>query len=160
YLVARAERDAGFLAVAMTEAVHSIDRGIAVSDVLSMPDRIAIALQYRRFSMLLLGTFAAVGLALALVGVCGGLSYSVTQRLHEVGVRIALGAEPQDVVKLILGNAAKLAGLGLAAGLVLSLLLSHLLAKIVFGVTATDPQTYAAVSILLAIAALAAGTIP
>jgi putative ABC transport system permease protein len=125
-----------------------------------MHERVAISLQYRRFAMLLLGTFAGMGLTLALVGVYGVLSYSVTQRLHEVGVRMALGAKAQDVVRLILGDAVKLAGIGLGAGLILSLLLGRLLSKVVFGVTPTDPQTFAIVSLLLAIAALLAGAVP
>jgi putative ABC transport system permease protein len=125
-----------------------------------MDELVGQSLAYRRFSMLLLGLFAAIGLTLALVGVYGVMSYSVTQRLHEIGVRMALGAERRDVVKLVLGNAVKLAGIGLAAGFVLSLLVSRWLAQLVFGVSATDPGTFISVSALLAFAALAAGYIP
>jgi putative ABC transport system permease protein len=160
YVTVRTAGDPGWMTAPVTDAVHSVDRGIPVSDVRTMQERVEISLQYRRFSMLLLGTFAGIGLTLALVGVYGVLSYSVTQRLHEVGVRMALGAKGSDVVKLILGEAVKLAGIGLAAGLVLSLLLSRLLEKAIFGVTATDPQTFVSVSVLLAVAALLAGLIP
>jgi putative ABC transport system permease protein len=160
YITARTGGDPGSMTAALTDAVHSVDRGIPVSDVRTMQERVGISLQYRRFSMLLLATFASIGMALAIVGVYGVLSYSVTQRLHEVGVRMALGADGRDIVQLILGEAVKLAGIGLAAGLVLALLLSGLLAKAIFGVTATDPQTFAVVSILLAAAALAAGVVP
>jgi putative ABC transport system permease protein len=97
---------------------------------------------------------------LALVGVYGVISYSVTQRVHEIGMRIALGAGQNDVVRLVLGNAARLAAAGLGAGFILSLLLSRWLAKAIFGVSATDVQTFVFVFVLMSIAALAAGYIP
>jgi putative ABC transport system permease protein len=106
------------------------------------------------------GIFAVNGLTLSLVGVYGVISYSVTQRLHEIGMRIALGARRNDVIRLVLGNAAKLAAVGLSMGFILSLLLSRWLAKAIFGVSATDLQTFSWVSVLMAIAALAAGYIP
>jgi putative ABC transport system permease protein len=148
------------MTAAVENAIRSIDRGIPISDVRTMDELVAQTLAYRRFSMLLLAIFAAIGLTLALVGVYGVMSYSVTQRLHEIGVRMALGAERRDVVKLVLGNVVKLAGIGLAAGFVLSLLVSRWLAQVVFGVSSTDPATFISVSALLAIAALAAGYIP
>jgi putative ABC transport system permease protein len=159
-VAARTTGDPAAMTVAVENAIHSIDRGIPISDVHTMDELVGHSLSYRRFSMLLLGTFAAIGLILALVGVYGVMSYSVTQRLHEIGVRMALGAERRDVVKLVLGNAVKLAGIGLAAGFVLSLMVSRWLAQVVFGVSATDPGTFISVSVLLAIAALAAGYIP
>jgi putative ABC transport system permease protein len=148
------------MTAALEDAIHSVDRGIPISDVRTMDEWVAQSLAYRRFSMLLLAIFAAVGLVLALVGVYGVMSYSVTQRLHEIGIRMALGAEHGDVVKLVLGNAMKLAGIGLGVGFVLSLLVSRRLAQVVFGVSSTDPSTYISVSTLLALAALAAGYIP
>jgi putative ABC transport system permease protein len=148
------------MALPVQNAIHSIDRGIPVSDVRTMDDLVGQSLAYRRFSMLLLAVFAAIGLTLALVGVYGVMSYSVTLRLHEIGVRMALGAERRDVLNLVLGNAVKLAGIGLAAGFVLSLLISRWLAQVVFGVSSTDPATFISVFALLAIAALAAGYIP
>jgi putative ABC transport system permease protein len=159
-VTARTMGDPATMTAALENAIHSIDRGIPISDVRTMDERVARSLAYRRFSMLLLAIFAAIGLILALVGVYGVMSYSVTQRLHEIGVRMALGAERDDVMKLVLGNAVKLAGIGLGAGFVLSLLISRWLAKIVFGVSSTDPGTFISVSALLALAALAAGYIP
>jgi putative ABC transport system permease protein len=159
-VAARTTGDPAAMTAAIENAIRSIDRGIPISDVRTMDELVAQSLAYRRFSMLLLAIFAAIGLILALVGVYGVMSYSVTQRLHEIGVRMALGAEQRDVVKLVLGNAVKLAGIGLAAGFVLSLLVSRWLAQVVFGVSSTDPATFISVSALLAIAALAAGYIP
>ncbi len=159
-LTARTAGDPAAMTAAVENAIHSIDRGIPISDVHTMDDLVAQSLAYRRFSMLLLAIFAAMGLMLALVGVYGVMSYSVTQRLHEIGVRMALGAERRDVVKLVLGAAVKLAGVGLMVGFVLSLLVSRWFGQVVFGVSSTDPLTFIAVSALLATAALAAGYIP
>jgi putative ABC transport system permease protein len=160
YAAVRTTGKPGSMSAAVANAIHSVDRGLPVSDVRTMEDRVAVSLQNRRFSMLLLGSFAAIGLTLALVGVYGVISYSVTQRLHEIGMRVALGAGQSDVVRLVLGNAARLAAAGLAAGFVLSLLLSRWLAKAIFGVSATDVQTFVFVFVLMSIAALAAGYIP
>lgn len=160
YAAVRTTGKPGSMTTAVTNAIHSVDRGLPVSDVRTMEDRVAVSLQNRRFSMLLLGSFAAIGLTLALVGVYGVISYSVTQRLHEIGMRIALGAGRRDVVRLVLGNAAKLAAAGLGAGFILSLLLSRWLAKAIFGVSATDVQTFVFVFVLMSVAALAAGYIP
>jgi len=159
-VTARTASDPAAMTAALENAIRSIDRGIPISDVRTMDELVAQSLAYRRFSMLLLGIFAVIGLILALVGVYGVMSYSVTQRLHEIGIRMALGAESRDVVTLVLRNAVKLAGIGLAAGFVLSLLVSRWLAQVVFGVSSTDPGTFMAVSALLAVAALAAGYIP
>jgi putative ABC transport system permease protein len=159
-VAARTTGDPAAMTMAVENAIRSIDRGIPISNVNTMDELVGQSLAYRRFSMLLLGTFAAIGLILALVGVYGVMSYSVTQRLHEIGVRMALGAARRDVVRLVLGNAVKLAGIGLAAGFVLSLLVSRWLAQLVFGVSPTDAGTFISVSVLLAIAALAAGYIP
>ena len=159
-VTARTEGDPAAMTMAVEDAIRSMDRGIPISDVRTMNQLVAQSLAYRRFSMLLLGIFAAIGLILALVGVYGVISYSVTQRLHEIGVRMALGAARRDVFKLVLGNVVKLAGIGLAAGFVLSLLVSRWLAQVAVGVSSTDPETFMSVFVLLAIAALAAGYIP
>jgi hypothetical protein len=146
--------------VAIGNAIRSVDRGLPISDVHTMDDLVSQSLQYRRFSMLLLAVFAGVGLALALVGVYGVMAYSVAQRKHEIGIRMALGAARRDVTKLVLRNAVQQAGIGLALGFLLSLLISRWLARVVVGVSPTDPVTLSAVSALLAFAALAAGYIP
>jgi len=113
-----------------------------------------------RFSMLLLGTFAALALLLASIGMYGVISYSVGQRTREIGIRMALGAERRNVFGMILGQGARLAGLGIAIGLLVALGVTHLMASFLFGVKPTDPLTFAGVSLLLLGVALLACYLP
>lgn len=110
--------------------------------------------------MILLGVFAALALGLASLGIYGVISYLVGQRTQEIGVRLALGAKRVDVLRLILGEGMKMAGLGLAVGLLAALGLTRLMAGLLYGVSATDPFTFVSVAALLAIVALAACYIP
>ena len=110
--------------------------------------------------MLLLGIFAAVALVLASVGIYGLIAYSVTQRTQELGIRIALGAQRRDVLRLVLAQGTRLTFLGVAIGVFAALALSRLLATLLFGVSATDPLTFAGVAALLAVVALLACFIP
>jgi predicted permease len=121
---------------------------------------IAGSLTERRFSMVLLGIFAALALVLSSIGIYGVLSYLVGQRTHEIGIRIALGAQRRDVLKLVLGEGTKTALIGVAIGLVAALGLTRLMASVLYGVSATDPLTFAAVAIVLTAVALAACYIP
>jgi putative ABC transport system permease protein len=104
--------------------------------------------------------FGLIGLALAALGIYGLVSYTVNQRTHEIGVRVALGAQRRDIFKLVIGHGLKLALLGVAAGLALSFGLTRALKALLFGVSATDPATYLGISSLLALVALAASFIP
>jgi putative ABC transport system permease protein len=110
--------------------------------------------------MLLLGIFSAVALVLAAVGIYGLIAYSVTQRTQELGIRIALGAQRRDVLRLVLGQGARLTLLGVALGLLAALAFARLLASMLFGVSATDPLTFVGVVALLGIVALLACFIP
>ncbi|HKW90047.1 MAG TPA: ABC transporter permease [Candidatus Acidoferrales bacterium] len=140
--------------------VWSLDSQIPVSAVQSMNDLLAVSLAQQRFNMLLLGLFAALALILAAVGVYGLMAYSVSQRAHEIGVRMALGAQRRDVMRLVVGDGAKLALIGIASGIVGALALTQVMASLLFEVNPTDPATFVAVAILLAIVALAACWIP
>jgi len=121
---------------------------------------ISDSLAARRFSMVLLGIFAALALTLSCVGIYGVLSYLAGQRTHEIGIRMALGAQRSDVLRLILGHGAKMALIGVAVGVVASLALTRLMDKLLFGVNAYDPLTFIAVACLLILVALAASYIP
>src|SRR5205807_2739101 len=114
----------------------------------------------RRLSMILLGIFAALALVLSCVGIYGVISYAVGQRTHEIGVRMALGAQRRDVMRLVLGEGARMALVGVAAGIAAALGLTRLMANELFGVTAQDPLTFAAVAIVLMLVALLACYFP
>jgi putative ABC transport system permease protein len=140
--------------------VWSLDRQIPVSDILSMESLMAVSLAQDRFDMLLLGLFAALALTLAAVGIYGLMAYSVNQRIHEIGLRIAMGARSGDILHLVLVDGAKLAFLGIAIGVAAALALTRLMATLLFEVKPTDPPTFAAVAILLALVGLMACYIP
>ena len=140
--------------------VWSVDNQIPVSEVHSMEDLIGDALAQQKFTMLLLGLFAALALILAAVGIYGMMAYRVGQRVHEIGIYMALGAQPRDVLRLVMGDGAKLAFLGIAAGMAGAIGLTRVMISLLFEVKPTDPATFAAMAILLAIVALAACYIP
>lgn len=126
----------------------------------TMDDTIARSLAARRFAMILLGVFAALALILACVGIYGVISYLVGQRTHEIGVRIALGAQRSDVLRLVLGQGTKMALIGVAVGIAVALGLTRLMANQLFGVSAHDPLTFGGVALVLILVALAACYIP
>jgi putative ABC transport system permease protein len=126
----------------------------------TMNEVIAGSLATRQFSMILLGSFALLALILASVGIYGVLAYLVGQRTHEIGIRMALGANRYDVLRLVVGQGAKMALLGVVLGLAAALGLTRLMAGMLYGVSATDPMTFIAVAILLILVALVACYIP
>lgn len=145
---------------AVREAVAAIDKNEPVADVSSMDQLVSKSVSGSRFTMLLLVVFAMLALILAIIGIYGVMSYSVAQRTNEVGIRVALGAQRRDVLVLMLGQGMRLALAGIAIGIVAALALTRLLATFLFSVSATDPVTFAAVAVLLAIVALVACYIP
>jgi ABC-type antimicrobial peptide transport system permease subunit len=125
-----------------------------------MEEIVADSLAARRFSMILLGVFAALALLLSSIGIYGVISYVVGQRTHEIGIRMALGAQRSHVLSLMLGEGMKMALLGVAIGIAAALGLTQLMASMLFGVSATDPVTFCGVALVLAGVALTACYIP
>jgi putative ABC transport system permease protein len=148
------------LTAAIRNQISSLDGDQPVRDIAMMEDRVSRALSPERFNTLLLGLFAGVALLLAAVGIYGVMAYTVTERTPEIGIRIALGAQIKDVMRLVIGRGIKLAFTGIVIGLGGALALTQLMKTLLFGVSSTDPLTFAAVAILLMAVALLACWIP
>jgi putative ABC transport system permease protein len=160
YLMARASGDPASLAAAIRGQISAIDKDQPVLAIKTLNEVIASTTAPRRFNTLLLAIFAAVALALAAVGIYSVISYSVTQRTQEVGIRMALGAQPGDVVRLILKQGLTLTLIGVAAGVLGAIAAARVMSGLLYGVTATDPATFAAIALLLAIVAALACYLP
>jgi putative ABC transport system permease protein len=159
-LLVRATGDPIALASAARGAIRDVDPGLAVFAVEPLTETLSRSVSERRFTMLLLGLFAAIALVLAAVGIHGVLSYGVVQRTREIGIRVALGARPASVLRLIVGQGVILAVIGVAVGLAGAFALTRLLATLLFGVTPTDMTTMAAVVVVLAGTAVLASYLP
>jgi predicted permease len=159
-VVLRTEGDPAAIMKPVRRAVAEIDLHEVIYNVQTMDDVIAGSLAARRLSMILLGVFAALALVLSCVGIYGVISYVVGQRTHEIGVRMALGAQSRDVMRLVVGEGIAMALLGVAAGIAGAFGLTRLMANQLFGVTAHDPLTFAAVAVLLTFVALIACYLP
>jgi putative ABC transport system permease protein len=159
-IVARTAVDPGSLAQTVKTAIHSVDNTQVVTRVMPVTGYIALSLERQKFSLSLLGVFGGLALALAAVGVYGVSAYNVSQRTHEIGLRIALGAQRRDIMKLALGGNAKLILAGLAIGLAAAPAMTRFLANQLFGVTNHDPLTFVTVAVVLCGVALVACYIP
>jgi putative ABC transport system permease protein len=148
------------VARSIRQAVAAVDRNQAIFLITSMEDLLYDSVSTRRFTMLLLSGFSALALLLAMMGVYGVVSYTVAERTPEIGVRIALGAQGRDVLRMVLTQGLKPVIIGSAAGLIASLALGRVLSSLLYGVTATDPVTFAVVALLLSFAALLACWLP
>ena len=148
------------LASAVTGEVHRLDPDQPVADLRAMEEVVNLALAGARFNTVLLVSFAGVAFLLAAVGIYGVISYDVSQRTNEIGIRMALGAQPADVRRLIVGQGARLAVYGIVAGLVGAGLVTRFMRTMLFGVHPADAWTYTAISILLALVALGASFVP
>ncbi len=140
--------------------LHALDGGLAVFRPRTMDEVVAEAMQDTSEQTMLLGIFASLALLLAAVGIYGVMAYVVTQRTHEIGVRMALGAQQHDVLRQVLGEGSRLTAIGVGLGLAAAFALTRLLHSLLFGVSANDPYTFAGVSILLSLVAMAACYIP
>ena len=158
--VLRTSAEPASLAAAARGEVRKMDTSLAVFNVHTMEFLLDSSLAQPRFRTALLGAFAGVALILAAIGLYGVTAYSVTRRTNELGVRMALGARKNDVLTLILGQAVGLAALGIGIGLVLSLAAMRVISKLLFGVNAADPLTFAATALLILVVAVAASLIP
>jgi putative ABC transport system permease protein len=159
-LVVRTSGDAVSLGGALRREVGALDSEQAVYNVRPLIELLSESVAAHRFIMALLGGFALLGLALATVGVYGVLAESVERRRGEIGLRLAVGAEPGDVMRMVLGQAARLAAAGVTLGLLAAFALTRVLRGLLFGVSTTDPATFAAVAGVLAMAALLASYLP
>jgi putative ABC transport system permease protein len=159
-IVARTAGDSMSVASAAIKEIHEMHPDQPVSDVRSMNAVIGESVSRQRFNMLLLAVFAGVAMLLAVVGIYGVMAYGVTQRRHEIGIRVALGARRGDVVRMVMGQglALTMAGIGIGAGAAYAL--TRLMKTLLFGVTATDPATFAGVALLLATVATVACYFP
>ena len=155
-LVVRASVDPTSLTGAVRGAISGLDKDLPVFRVKTMEQFVSESMAQRRFAMALVGIFAAVALALACVGLYGVLSYSITQRFREIGIRMALGASGADVLRLVVGQGMLLALAGVALGSVAAFLLTRLMANLLFAVTASDPLTFVTIASLLTLVALVA----
>jgi putative ABC transport system permease protein len=148
------------LAAALHAQVGAVDKDVTLSAVTSMDDVLGASVSQPRFSSQLLGVFAALALLLAAIGLYGLMAYSVTQRRNEIGIRMALGATREDILKLVFRHGSALALAGMGIGLGASMIATRVLSSMLFAVSPTDPQTFVAVALLLAAVALGACYVP
>lgn len=156
----RTQSNPGAVGPELKYAVAQLDPNLPVYDVSTMDERLSKSMSTRTFDVLMLGIFAAVALIVAGVGVYGVVSYAVSQRVHEFGIRVALGAGPADLVRLVLGQGMRLATLGVAVGIIGALGVTRLLKSLLYDIKPTDPLTLVIVAVVLAAVALLACYIP
>jgi len=156
FLVIRSNTDVGVMARQLRETVAAIDRTVPVTAVRTMSGVVAQSVERPRFTTSLVAGFALAALLLGATGIYGVMSYIVNQRAQEMGVRMALGATPRDIVRLVVGRGAALAIAGAAVGCIVALATTRLLQSLLFGVSPTDPLTFgAAVAVFVGVAILA-----
>jgi putative ABC transport system permease protein len=159
-LILRTAIDPLSLATPVRNAIWAVDKDQTVANIDSMEHIVAGAVARQRFSMLLLAIFAGVALVLAAVGIYGVMSYSVAQQTREIGIRMALGAQRSDVLKMTVKQGLRLVAFGLAIGLVAAFILTRVMASLLFGISATDPLTFISISLVLLAVAILASYIP
>ena len=159
-IVVRTKSDPAAMAEGLRTELLSLDKTLPVYALKPMTEYLHDSLSRRRFNMILLSAFAAVALLLAAVGIYGVISYSVAQRTHEIGIRVAVGAHAPDILKLVIGQAMLLTLLGIASGLVMAFVLTRLMQSLLFEVSPTDPLTFAVIAAILTIVALVACFVP
>jgi predicted permease len=159
-LSVRTNGDPRLVARSLSAMVAAADRDQPVTNVRTMEEVVQNALSQRRETMYLIAGFAGVALILAVIGLYGVMAYSVAQRTSEIGIRQAMGAQPDDILRMVLAQGAKLSALGVALGIVAAAALTRLIGGMLFRVSATDPTTFAVIACVFLLAALAACGIP
>ena len=159
-LVIRTAGDPKALIGAARDQIRALDKDLPPYNVKTMDEAVYESLVRERFTTLLLLVFAGLALTLAAIGIYGVMSYAVNQRTHEIGIRVALGAQTRDIFKQVIGRAMRLAGAGVALGLAASIALTRLMASLLYGVSTTDPLTFASIAIVLLGVSLLASYIP
>jgi putative ABC transport system permease protein len=154
------QTDPASLTSAVIGQIHSLDPDLAVAHIRTMAQVISSSVAGPRFNTLLLGVFAGVALFLAAIGIYGVMAYAITQQTHEIGIRVALGAQPRNVLQLVLRRGVRLAGVGATFGVAAALAFTRLMAGLLYDVSATDPLTFSCVVILLLAIALLACYVP
>ena len=160
YQVARTAADPAGVANAMVRAIHEVDPTIPVYDIRTMDDRLKDSLARQRFATIMLGSFSVFAMILAIVGVYGVMSHLVTQGTHDIGVRMALGAQRNRIVSMVIRRGMELTGAGVVLGLAGAALMTRVMASLLFGVSATDLATFASVPLTLVVIALVASYVP
>jgi putative ABC transport system permease protein len=156
FLAVRSAGEAAPLTAAIRQAIQSVDAGVTLAQIATMEQALNLSISQPRFDTMLLALFAGIAMLLAAVGIYGLMAYSVVQRTHEIGVRMALGATQGDVVRMVVGQGASLAAVGIAIGLSGAFALTHLLKTMLFGIGATDALTFATAPLgLMAVVLLA-----
>jgi putative ABC transport system permease protein len=159
-LIVRTSVEPMTLTISVRNAIWAVDKNQPVADIDTMDQIVSEAIARQRFSMLLLGIFAALALVLAAMGIYGVMSYSVAQRTHEIGIRMALGARRADVLKMTVKQGLKLVSIGMMLGLAAAFLLTRVLASLLFGISSTDPITFLGISLVLLAVAILASYLP
>ncbi|HEX7361977.1 MAG TPA: ABC transporter permease [Bryobacteraceae bacterium] len=159
-LIVKSGNNPAALTSAIRHIIGSIDKDQPIFGIATMGKLVAKSVSTRRMTLVLLGLFSALALSLAAIGIYGVIAYSVAQRTHEIGIRMALGAQRGDVLRMIFAQGAKIAGIGLAIGIALALGLTRLMGNLLFSVSAADPFTFAAVAIVIALITMLACYLP
>jgi putative ABC transport system permease protein len=159
-VVVRSEADPVALTASVRNAIHHIDPNLPVADVRTMDEVVRAAVATPRFTSVLLSIFAGLALTLSAIGIYGVLSYLVSRRTREIGIRVAIGARRPEIVRMVLGSGIALALVGIGGGIVLALVMARMLRGLLHGVTPADPATFAAVAVVLTVVAAAASAVP
>jgi putative ABC transport system permease protein len=159
-IILKTAGDPAAAAGGLRAAVQEVDRDQPLVRLRTMEEAMAESVSQPRLRTMLLALFSAVALALSLVGVYGVMAYAVSERTHEIGVRMALGASPADIRSLVVGQGTRLAGIGIAIGIAGALISSRALEALLFGVSASDPATFGLAAVFLAVAGVAAADLP